>query len=50
LLTRLRERGARGNAIVELWPAPEPVLADAVAKEKRWTRESVGYLRTLIPD
>lgn len=50
LLARLRALGARGNAIAELWPPPEPILPDAVAREAQWARESVAYLRALIPD
>lgn len=49
LLARLRAFGVAPNAIVELWPPPEQDVADAVAKEERWTRESVDYLRSLIP-
>jgi sugar phosphate isomerase/epimerase len=50
ILRGLRERGADPNAIVELWPPPEPEIADAVAKENAWARQSIGYVRTLIPD
>ncbi|HYD82670.1 MAG TPA: sugar phosphate isomerase/epimerase family protein, partial [Opitutus sp.] len=49
LLARLRAFGVDPNAIVELWPPPERDVADAVAKEEQWTRESVDYLRPLIP-
>lgn len=50
ILRRLRDLGRDCNAIVELWPAPEARIEDAVAKEDAWTRDSVAYLRTLIPD
>lgn len=36
------------TAVVETWPPPEPVLADTVAKERRWAEESVATLRTAL--
>lgn len=50
LLDRLRALGRDPNAILELWPPPEPDVAAAVAKEAAWAAESIGFLRTLIPD
>jgi sugar phosphate isomerase/epimerase len=50
LLVRLRLANREPNAIVELWPAPEPDLAAAIAKEDAWARQSVAYLRPLITD
>jgi sugar phosphate isomerase/epimerase len=50
LLSRLRSAGRDPNAILELWPAPEHDIAGTVAKEAEWARESIRYLRTLIPD
>lgn len=50
LLTRLRDMNVNPNAILELWPPPEPTIDAAVAKEDAWADESVRYLRTLIPD
>ncbi|MEM6428457.1 MAG: sugar phosphate isomerase/epimerase family protein [Deinococcota bacterium] len=35
------------TGIVELWPAPEPVLAETIAKEARWVAESAAFLQTL---
>ncbi|HVU24058.1 MAG TPA: sugar phosphate isomerase/epimerase family protein [Opitutus sp.] len=48
VLQRLREVGAKGNAIVELWPAPEPNVENVVTKEDAWARESVAHLRPLV--
>lgn len=50
LLAELRRKGRDPNAIVELWPPPEPTVTASIAKEEAWARESVRYLRTLIPD
>jgi len=49
LLARLREAGRDPNAILELWTPPEQDLAGTLSKEERWARESIGYLRGLIP-
>lgn len=38
------------NAIVEPWTPPGEGERDIVAGERRWARESVRYLRTLIAD
>jgi hypothetical protein len=38
------------NAILELWTPPEPEIAATIAKEENWARQSIAYLRTLIPD
>lgn len=50
LLAQLRQSGRSPSAIVELWPPPEPDLAVAVAKEDAWAKQSITYLRTLIPE
>jgi sugar phosphate isomerase/epimerase len=50
LLAELRRLGRNPNAIVELWPPPEPTIAASVAKEDAWAAESVRYLRQLIAD
>lgn len=47
---RLREFGRDLSVIVELWPAPEPTLEAAIAKEERWAARSVAYLRRFIAD
>lgn len=50
LLGQLNGLGRTYNAIIELWPEPEATMAATVAKEADWMRQSVTYLRTLIPD
>ncbi|MEM7736945.1 MAG: sugar phosphate isomerase/epimerase family protein [Deinococcota bacterium] len=35
------------SGIVELWPAPEPTLAETIAKEARWVAESAAFLQQL---
>lgn len=50
LLQQLRAAGRDPNAILELWPPPEPDLATTIAKEAEWCASSVRYLRTLIPN
>lgn len=50
LLERLRMHGARGNAILELWPPPESNRELTIAKEARWCEDSVRYLRRFILD
>lgn len=50
LLGQLDGCGRRYNAIIELWPEPEATMAATVAKELDWMRQSVSYLRGLIPD
>jgi sugar phosphate isomerase/epimerase len=50
LLNRVKGFDPNVNAILELWPPPEPDLADSIAKEESWTRQSIEYLRRLIPD
>jgi 3-oxoisoapionate decarboxylase len=41
-------KGREFNAILELWPPPEVALAATIAKEERWVRESIAYLRQYI--
>jgi sugar phosphate isomerase/epimerase len=50
LLQKLRDGGRDSNVIVELWPPPQRTLAESIAMEREWARQSVDYLRTLIPD
>ncbi|MAS38267.1 MAG: hypothetical protein CL610_29995 [Anaerolineaceae bacterium] len=50
LLDRLTQFGCRYNAILELWPTPEPAIADTIAKEAQWAVESVAYLRRYLAD
>jgi sugar phosphate isomerase/epimerase len=49
LLEALGRRKHRCNAILELWTPPADDLAATVAREADWARQSVEYLRTLIP-
>ncbi|MFP3896630.1 MAG: sugar phosphate isomerase/epimerase family protein [Anaerolineales bacterium] len=50
LLGELEAMGRDPNAILELWTPPEETQEETVAKEAAWARESVEYLRRLIPD
>jgi 3-oxoisoapionate decarboxylase len=50
LLDALRRCGRNPNAILELWPPPESDPEATVAKEVQWAKDSVAYLRTLIPN
>jgi sugar phosphate isomerase/epimerase len=50
LLAELRTRARDPNAIVELWPPPEPSIAESVAKEENWATESIHYLRQWITE
>ena len=50
LLGLLDDFGRSFNAIIELWPEPEPTTDATIAKEREWMRQSVTYLRTLIPE
>jgi sugar phosphate isomerase/epimerase len=49
LLRQLAPHGRCATAILELWTPPERELADTVAKEARWTAESMDYLRQFFP-
>lgn len=53
LLGKLRDfghdpAGQALNAILETWTPPEPDIAQTIAKEDAWVRESIDFLRTLI--
>ncbi|MBI4873458.1 MAG: sugar phosphate isomerase/epimerase [Acidobacteria bacterium] len=50
LLARLREAGRDPNAILELWVPQQPSTAETIALEQAWAKESIPYLRRLIPD
>ena len=50
LLATLDALGSECDAILELWPPPQPSTAETVALERTWAEESVAYLRQLIPD
>lgn len=50
LLEKLHGFGCEFNAVLELWPLPESDIEATVAKEVRWSAESVAYLRQYIKD
>jgi sugar phosphate isomerase/epimerase len=50
LLNLLREAGASGNAILELWPPEQATLEETIALEQSWAVESITYLRKHISD
>jgi len=45
LLATVAGAGRDLTAVVELWTPPEPRLADTIAKEAAWARESMAFLR-----
>lgn len=50
LLGRLAPYGLSYNAILELWTPPADSISATIEKEERWAKDSVEYLRLLIPD
>jgi sugar phosphate isomerase/epimerase len=38
------------SVILELWPQPEEAIEKSIAKEERWTRQSVAFLRQYISE
>lgn len=48
LLKTLDEAGAQYNVILEVWPPEQPALADTIALEDAWVRESIPYLRKFV--
>jgi sugar phosphate isomerase/epimerase len=50
LLETLDRAGAKYSVILEVWPPEQPALADTIALEDRWVRESLSYLRLFIKD
>jgi sugar phosphate isomerase/epimerase len=50
VLNEFRALGRDPNAILELWPPPEPTMAESIAKEEAWAAESIRYLRRFISD
>ena len=49
LLEELQPYGREFNAILELWTPPERDLSATITKEERWAKESLAYLREIIP-
>lgn len=50
VLATLHQQGRVFNAIIETWLSPQPTPAATVALEMDYVRQSVTYLRTLIPN
>lgn len=50
LLEKLKTTGRDFNAILELWPPFEDDIQTTVNKEDNWAKQSIEYLRQLIPD
>jgi sugar phosphate isomerase/epimerase len=50
LLEQMRASGRDPNAIIELWPPPEPDVSMTIRKEAQWAEQSVRYMRTLISE
>lgn len=50
VLERLRGAGRDVNAILELWPPAQSTLDSTMVIEQTWAKESVRYLRQLIPE
>lgn len=48
LLSELRSFGRDPNALLELWTPPEATASATIAKERRWARESIDYLRSCL--
>lgn len=50
LLQTLHGYGRSFNAIIETWMSPLDTMQATLEQEQAWVRESVRYLRTLIPE
>jgi 3-oxoisoapionate decarboxylase len=50
LLGALRAAGCDPNAILELWVPQQATLEQTIALEESWARQSIAYLRRLIPE
>ncbi len=48
VLDTLDRAGATYNVILEVWPPEQPALAQTIALEDRWVRESIPYLRRFV--
>jgi sugar phosphate isomerase/epimerase len=48
LLDAARNNGRDPNAILELWTPPAATVEETVARESRWARESISFLRRYI--
>lgn len=50
LVRNLLEMGSTFNGTLELWPYPEASLAQTIAKERLWVKESRRYLATVVTE
>lgn len=50
LLDCLKAAGRDPNAILELWVPQQATTEETIALERAWVRQSIPYLRRLIPD
>ena len=48
ILEMIKPYGKCSSAILELWTPPEQHLDATIAKENRWAKESIKYLKTVI--
>jgi sugar phosphate isomerase/epimerase len=49
LLATIRIHNPNCNAILEQWPPPQQDPDTTAGMEKEWARESIRFLRTLLP-
>jgi sugar phosphate isomerase/epimerase len=50
VIQELKRYGRDPNAIIELWPPPQPTWQGSVALEEQWAEQSVHYMRQLIAE
>jgi sugar phosphate isomerase/epimerase len=50
VLDTLDRAGATYNVILEVWPPEQATLAETIALEDQWVRESLPYLRQFVKD
>jgi hypothetical protein len=48
LLRNLRDSGRDSNVIVELWPPPQQTLAESMALEREWARQTCSSVFPLV--
>jgi sugar phosphate isomerase/epimerase len=49
LIRRLYDLRPDANVILELWPRADADVESTIRKEESWVRQSIAYLRPLIP-
>jgi 3-oxoisoapionate decarboxylase len=47
VVKQLKDYGRAFTSVLEFWAAPEPTLAESIAKEKAWAEQSIVYLKGL---